>query len=193
MKLSLKQKIILSILGIIAFFGLLATLTTFFITRNTFINLKKQELLTTVTLQSHETNQIFTQSQNLTSFAAEQALIIAAFVFFAALTATVVISALVSNFLKPLAKLKEFSLSLSQGHLDQQIKITTGDELEDLAKVLNSMAKNLKTSRMDIEKKIKDRTAQLEKLNQAMVGRELKMVELKKKIRQPTKKSWKSD
>jgi len=189
MKLSLKQKIILSILGIIAFFGLLATLTTFFITRNTFINLKKQELLTTVTLQSHETNQIFTQSQNLTSFAAEQALIIAAFVFFAALTATVVISALVSNFLKPLAKLKEFSLSLSQGHLDQQIKITTGDELEDLAKVLNSMAKNLKTSRMDIEKKIKDRTAQLEKLNQAMVGRELKMVELKKKIRQPTKKS----
>ena len=116
-------------------------------------------------------------------FATNTALTLAVFVLTAALMAAIIISILVSRFLKPLSKLQEITKAIIQGDLNQKVSIHTGDELEDFANTLNTMTEKLKESRASIEQKVVDRTQQLEKLNQSMTGRELKMIELKKEIK----------
>ena len=72
---------------------------------------------------------------------------------------------------------------VKKGSYDKNVKIKTNDELGELGKNFNQMTMSLKKSRSNIEKKVAERTADLEKLNKSMTGRELKMVELKKKIK----------
>lgn len=91
--------------------------------------------------------------------------------------------------LKPLGKLKKASERISQGDLDQHLDIKSKDEIGLLAQTYNQMVADLKESRAGIEKKVAERTADLEKLNKYMTGRELKMIELKKKIADLEKKN----
>ena len=84
--------------------------------------------------------------------------------------------------LEPLIQLKQATEKISRGHLDVPIEIKSKDELGELATSFNEMVASLKESKSDIEKKINKRTKGLKKLNQYMVGRELKMIELKKEI-----------
>ena len=49
------------------------------------------------------------------------------------------------------------------------------------------MAGKLKENIEGVEQKVKDRTKELETLNKYMVGRELKMIELKKQINSQNK------
>jgi C4-dicarboxylate-specific signal transduction histidine kinase len=108
--------------------------------------------------------------------------ILGLFVFLAALVSVVVIFFIVGFFMRPLAKLRKFAEVVGTGDKIQKVDIKTGDELEVLGHSLNKMSDRLFKNRQNIEKKIKDRTKQLEKINKSMTGRELKMVELKKQI-----------
>jgi C4-dicarboxylate-specific signal transduction histidine kinase len=104
------------------------------------------------------------------------------FILLAALLATLLIYWLVRRFLKPLSQLKETVEEISAGNLDKDINIDTKDEIGDLSHSFGSMLKSLKSSKENIENKVQQRTAQLEKMNKSMIGRELKMVDLKKEI-----------
>jgi methyl-accepting chemotaxis protein len=105
--------------------------------------------------------------------------------------------------IEPLNKLISGLREISSGNMDYIISINSGDEYEEAATVFNNMAKDinrvnheLRTKKEDLEKQVIERTAELEKskkdlelkltelegMNNLMVGRELKMIELKKEI-----------
>lgn len=103
------------------------------------------------------------------------------------------ISISISN---PLKKLISVTQELGKGNLDIRIGIKTKDEIGELAAVFNKMAQDLKLSQkqlsiraQNLEKEVSERTVELKKEKEAAedfanlaVGRELKMVELKKRI-----------
>ncbi len=62
------------------------------------------------------------------------------------------------------------------------IRVEDGAEIGSLITVFNRLIRKLKQCREETEDKIKSRTAELEKLNKHLLGRELKMIELKKKL-----------
>lgn len=49
-------------------------------------------------------------------------------------------------FVRPIQQVSAQALAISAGHLDQQIRITSRDEVGDLAKVVNTMAESLKAN-----------------------------------------------
>ncbi|MBI5613318.1 HAMP domain-containing protein [Candidatus Gottesmanbacteria bacterium] len=78
---------------------------------------------------------------------------------------------------------------VGKGDLSQEVSIRANDEIGDMAQGFNAMLVQLRSYRDDMEKKITDRTNDLEKrtrevedINKLMVGREIKMIELKKKL-----------
>jgi methyl-accepting chemotaxis protein len=97
-------------------------------------------------------------------------------------------------------------LAIAQGNLDYKIKAKSNDEIGQLGKAFNQMAKDLKDAHnnlvkheKELEKTVEKRTnelqskmAELEKFNKLAVGRELRMVELKKKIAELEKKKEKN-
>lgn len=103
---------------------------------------------------------------------------------------------------KPIEELTEVSKSIASGRHDHRTHIDTNDELGVLGTAFNTMAKKLEESRSVLEEKVRSRTQELEKsrkeseeraeeaerLNKVMVGRELKMIELKEEISQLKKK-----
>ena len=86
----------------------------------------------------------------------------------------------VSKYLK---KFITVSKQVSSGNLDVKLDINSKDEIGFLAKNFNAMIFSLKKSRIDIEKKVLERTKDLENINKYMAGREIKMIELKEKIK----------
>jgi methyl-accepting chemotaxis protein len=102
----------------------------------------------------------------------------------------------------PIKALTQATEKIRKGNLDVKIKVGTTDEIGQLASSFNLMAEELKKSRGEIEKynrtlegKIADRTQELkqkiedlERLQHMMIGRELKMVELKKELQDLKKK-----
>lgn len=88
------------------------------------------------------------------------------------------------NLVRPLNGLKEATKKIAAGELDQKLEVETKDEVGDLSAAFNKMASDLKESRSNIEQKIAERTDELQKLNKFMTGREIKMIELKEKIKE---------
>ena len=96
----------------------------------------------------------------------------------------------------PISKLTEAVDRVSKGDLDTTIDRTSNDEIGRLASNFNQLTKALALKKRELteyhetlEHKVKERTAEIEKKNSELerfnkitVGRELKMVELKKKI-----------
>ena len=91
---------------------------------------------------------------------------------------------LAGSLTQPINLLRQGVETIAKGNLDHRIKIETGDEIEQLADEFNLMTKNLKESR----EKLKKRIHELERFHKLTVGRELKMIELKKKIKELEKK-----
>jgi len=113
----------------------------------------------------------------------------------------VVLSVSIGNFLviqmtKPLLELQEGAKIIGDGNLDYKLKIKTEDEIGKVAHEFNRMTKKLKESRREIEKakklleeQVKERTKELQKrvdelerFHKLTVGREKRMMELKKEI-----------
>lgn len=82
--------------------------------------------------------------------------------------------------LRPIEKLAEATERVAMGKLVQTVDIRSKDEIGDLARAFNQMTLQLKESRDNLEKKVEERTHQLEEniaeLNQARTST-LKMLE----------------
>ena len=114
---------------------------------------------------------------------------VAIFVIIAAFSALVMISLLVSKYLSPIEDLKKAVNEYSKGNFTFRSDIRTNDEFGSLITILNSMAGDLDELYKNIENKVREKTAELEKINGYLTGRELKMIELKEKLkRMETKK-----
>jgi methyl-accepting chemotaxis protein len=105
----------------------------------------------------------------------------------------------------PIGRLRDSALLIGRGKLDVKIETKSRDELGELSSAFNQMREGLKESRKklesyskELEKEVKERTAELERskkdleskndelerFNKLAIGRELKMVELKKRIKE---------
>ena len=80
-------------------------------------------------------------------------------------------------------KLKKGISKIKEGNLKYRIHTTGNDELDLLGKSINEMVEELEKSKRNIEKQVKKRTEETEKLNQFLIGRELKMIKLKNKLK----------
>jgi HAMP domain-containing protein len=98
------------------------------------------------------------------------------------------------NLIRPLRNLIKGTKEVARGNLSYLIKAETKDELGKLSNNFNTMVQQLKKAKMvseetraSLEEKTKElqkRVADLERFHELTVGRELKMVELKKKIKE---------
>lgn len=68
---------------------------------------------------------------------------------------------LARGLVRPIRTLQEGAARIGAGELDQDIEVSTGDELEALADQFNTMAARLKDSYAGLERKVEDRTAEL--------------------------------
>jgi len=75
--------------------------------------------------------------------------------------------ALVRRVVVPVRVLHEGAARIGGGNLTQRISINTGDELEDLGNQFNKMASQLEESHATLERKVEQRTRQLELANEA--------------------------
>ena len=86
------------------------------------------------------------------------------------LVAGLVISALVAlalarGMVRPIRRLEDGARRIGGGDLGQSIEVHTGDELEALAGQFNRMTAQLRESYADLERKVEERTAQVEIAN----------------------------
>lgn len=93
-----------------------------------------------------------------------------------------IIYLLISAFLQPLVKLRQSIKAFDEGKLAGIEAIDTNDEVGDLSRSFVDMTAHLREAINQTEAKVKHRTAQLRKTNRYMIGRELKMIELKKRL-----------
>ncbi len=98
----------------------------------------------------------------------------------------------------PIVTIKNATKKIIQGNLDYQLNLKSKDEIGELASVFNQMTCDLKKSRVQLEeysknlentikertKELQSRNEELEKFNKLTVGRELRMIDLKKKIKE---------
>ena len=82
----------------------------------------------------------------------------------------------------PLQELSRAVIDIGKGNFNRKVQVHSNDEIGELARVFNIMVGQLSEFKADMEQKITERTAKVEKLNQFMVGRELKMFELKREL-----------
>ncbi|MGH8741655.1 MAG: HAMP domain-containing protein, partial [Burkholderiales bacterium] len=73
--------------------------------------------------------------------------------------------ALTRRMVQPIRALQDGAARIGAGDLDQRIDVHTGDELESLAGQFNNMASELKASYAELERRVEERTAQLEVAN----------------------------
>ena len=118
------------------------------------------------------------------------------------LAITIITTSLVvaRNISKPLHELHRATEIFEEGKLDYRIKIKTKegmkpkDEIEQVSHAFNNMAAGLEsrskeaqkelTKRKKAEEKLENRVEELEKFHKFTIDRELKMIELKKKIKE---------
>lgn len=120
--------------------------------------------------------------ETLYSFSRDAALRLSLIVILLGLFLSFLIYYVINKIISPLEKLHDAIHRLEKGDLSSRADVKTGDELEDIAEGFNQMAMRLEKNIKNIEDKIAERTKTLEELNKHMVGRELKMLELKRKL-----------
>jgi signal transduction histidine kinase len=90
--------------------------------------------------------------------------------------ATAVIAALVTRQItRPIVQLTKSAVNIAEGDLDQRVSVTSRDEIGILTYVFNRMAAELKTLYEDLEGKVAERTALLQKANYQIQRRAIQM------------------
>ena len=134
--------------------------------------------------------------EDLVSSSVNLAYILSGFVLVAALFAIISLTYLISVFMRPLQELQDAVEKIGRGNLDYKIESSSEDEMGKLAQAFNKMVIAIKQSRAEVDKKVTQQTEELAKqkkeaenaanlansTTEAMAGRELKMIELKKEI-----------
>ena len=118
-------------------------------------------------------------------------------IIFIVVVITIVLSLTIGFFLahfisKPIIKLRDAAVEIGKGKLDTKIEIKSNDEVGDLTDAFNQMTENLKKNHEQLQEKTEEleksnkeldiKVNELEKYKEVTVGRELKMVEMKKEI-----------
>ncbi|MFQ6099776.1 MAG: ATP-binding protein [Anaerolineae bacterium] len=89
---------------------------------------------------------------------------------------TAAIAAVVTRqFTRPIVQLTESALGIAGGDLEQRVPVTSRDEIGILAYVFNHMAAELKTLYDDLEDKVAQRTALLQRANYQIQRRAIQM------------------
>jgi signal transduction histidine kinase len=90
-------------------------------------------------------------------------------IFFASIFFAILFSALLTGrIIRPLRKLTAAAEEIAKGKLDKRVQIKTGDEIEDLANSFNKMTAELQGLYATLEKKVQERTAELQKANKEL-------------------------
>lgn len=87
-------------------------------------------------------------------------------------------------FAHPLDALKNKINEIISGDLSARVQISTGDELEDIGSAFNLMTDKLQEAIESTEAEVKRRTQELEKMNSVMIGREVRMAEMKRELKE---------
>ena len=75
-----------------------------------------------------------------------------------------------SQFVKSIDALKNGAKTIADGNLDEHIDLHTGDEIEELSALFNSMADNLKVSYTSLEDRVTERTRELKESQERYRG-----------------------
>jgi HAMP domain-containing protein len=128
-----------------------------------------------------------------------QGLIISVLIMLLSLFLAIIVGTYLSRRItRPIIGLRDAATKIGQGMLDTQIEVRSKDEIGDLAGAFRQMIEDLKKSRAkleqysrDLERQVADRTKELqtkmdelERFNKLAVGREIRMIELKKRIQE---------
>lgn len=104
----------------------------------------------------------------------------------------VVVNLVVNGFLirsitRPFAVLVSMATEFGNGDMSRRAQLSGKSELNVVANAFNTMADNIQRSQVDLEAQIQERTTKLkkqldemERMNELMIDREFKMIELKK-------------
>ncbi len=113
------------------------------------------------------------------------------FLAFALIVGFLISMIISKHFTSRIITLADFANRFKKGDEVGKLKVSNGDEIGELANTLNIAVgsakeneKKLERQKNELDKRVRIRTAELEKFNQAAINRELKMIELKKKIKQ---------
>jgi len=146
--------------------------------------------------QKSETENAMTQNLNKTSKNIQYKF----FILITAMLGVVILTGVffASSITKPIKKLKKFAQKITEGNFKEAtVDINSNNEFFDLANCFNTMAGDLDSSRQKLEesnkelenrvesrtKELQEKNEELEKFNKIAVDREMKMVELKEKIK----------
>ncbi len=94
------------------------------------------------------------------------------------------------RFVLPIKDLGSGAERIAGGDFDFRVDVKTGDEIEQLANHFNAMAARLKESHSALEEKVRERTRELderindlERFKNAVIGRELRMKEIRDELK----------
>lgn len=113
------------------------------------------------------------------------------FIVIAVAIMIILISVYLTNYLtRPIVLLTQKTREIMQGDFSQRVPVTSSDEIGTLAATFNEMTARLQDLYQGLEQKVREKTAELaqkmtetERINKMMLGRELKMIELKEEIK----------
>ena len=91
----------------------------------------------------------------------------------------VIIEIIISS---PLRHLLVTLKNVAQGLKNQKINVESGYEVSEISRAFNLMTEKIDSAQEHLEKQIVSRTKELEEVNTFLIGRELRMIELKKEI-----------
>lgn len=107
----------------------------------------------------------------------------------AAIMAIIIINFILYQTIRPLADLTQAAISVESGRSTTITPLARQDEIGQLSRAFSTMTQKLLDDQRNIEEKVNKRTAELTRLNKSMIGRELKMIELKEQIKKLTSNS----
>lgn len=117
------------------------------------------------------------------------------FVVFGAILCLIIMAVFHTFIIKRIKSLTSITQLIAGGDLSLRVKDRSKDEIGILSQAFNNMTEQLESLKKNFEEKVEEKTRDLQKqtdeaqkLNQLTIGRELKMLELKKEIENLTKK-----